>query len=505
MPEPIKLLSKGFVFSNSLNRFNGQDEAKRTKHFQKLYDYYMGARDDIIEHMKIAMRVMFKERTLNKMLLPYVDIVKKVIDRTSLAYKDPAERYIETEEKVTEDGKEIVKRTQKNKQNETYQELLSGSNINTKAKTWNRLAKLLDTVYVAPMWRQEHIEYDIFPPHLICVTPKLDNYLEPAEVLYERVSGETTEKVYWSDTQNIVIDGDDRPVKQGENPNGVNPYGILPFVPCRLRETENHWGEGDTQLVELAEKSSILLASTYYNAIMQSHGQPVGINLGIPEGQDLQTGPDTVVQAEHQDKNLAPPSFTFVQPNPATESCLKQIDWMIKTAAVMRGLTADSVSIDSKAQSGAAKIMDNFELMELRENDIEALRLFEKKLFEVTVAVWNYHNPGKKIDPKANLICDFAAIEAPVSEKDDLEAKQKKYELGLWTPVDDLIDEDEGVDEAKAIETVMKNLEKKKMFGAVNAPVVQGDTQLAKDLGERMNQLSGSLAIEPDMSMGEEE
>ena len=140
--------------SESLN------EMRRRAHFQKLYDYYIGDRKAILAWMVKTMAKQFKPTTIEKMQLPYRNIVKKIIKRTSLAYKYPADRYIVEEQA-----------------NEAFQEMLQGSNINTQSKEWNRLAKLMDTVYVSPTWRVDHIEFDIYPSHLITVKESAENYL----------------------------------------------------------------------------------------------------------------------------------------------------------------------------------------------------------------------------------------------------------------------------------------------------------------------------------------
>jgi hypothetical protein len=144
---------------------------------------------------------------------------------------------------------------------------------------------------------------------------------------------------------------------------------------------------------------------------------------------------------------------------------MKQIDWMVKVAAMMRGLPAEAVSTETKAQSGSAKAIDNWELLELRKDDIEWLRRFEKSLFDVTRIVWNLHNPGKKISDAAQFGIDFELPEAPVAEADDIAVKKEKMALGLWTPVMDMIDEAEGIDEETAKGLIAKNMELLKELG----------------------------------------
>jgi hypothetical protein len=223
-----------------------------------------------------------------------------------------------------------------------------------------------------------------------------------------------------------------------------------------MRETENYWGEGDTQLVDVNEKINVLLVNTFDNAIMQSHGQPFAVNLGS-EG-TLKTGPRHVIEANNVRSDMVTPSFSFVQPQPAITETTQLIDWMIKTVCVSRGLPAFSVSTDVSAQSGAAKAIDSQELYEMRKDDIEILRKFEKDLYEITRIVWNTHNPGRKIDESMTFCIEFEEPEAPESEKDRWAVNLMKLQVGAWSPVDEFIDEDEGIDEAAALKIVRENL-----------------------------------------------
>lgn len=434
----------------------GNNEQARKAHFQRLYDYYVNDEDKIKRYTREAMLVSFKPETIKRMMLPYFNIVRRIVNRICVAYKLPAERYIVVGGEIS--GDTFVPDATDEKAQESYQELLEGSNINAQSKLWHRLAKLLDTVYVQPVWREDHIEYDVYAPHQLTVLEDEDNYLLPARVSYEITKPDgSIREIVWTEDVHWVYDSDGVAV-QGENEwGGVNRYRVIPLVPLRLREVENHWGEGDTQLMDINEKVNVLLASGYYNAIMQAHGQAVAINMNIKG--EIVVGPDSVIQADNAQGDQ-PASFTYVNPNPAIEPVMKKIDWMLKTAAMMRGLPASSVSIEVDATSGAAKAIDNWELLEIRQDDLEFLRPFEKRLFEVSRIVWNFHQKSDlKIPDESTFGVDFVEPKTPTTEIEELKAKEIKLKLGLWTPVDDVIDEDEGIDKERALELVREKLE----------------------------------------------
>lgn len=452
MDIPGKLTGPDLRYQWTIGKSERDGERQRKAESQKLYDYYIGDLDEIKQSIIHTMRKQFKDRTLAKMQFPTYNITKKIIDRIALAYLRPAERYVLGNDQA----------------NKNLQELLNGSNINPVSKQWNRLSLLLDTIIVAPVWRNDHVEFDIFPPHLITVQPNTENYLDIDAVMYrfDTNSDDGVRGIHWTATTKTLLDEENKVVYQERN-----PYGILQFVPCRLRETEDFWGEGDAQLVEMNEQINILLANASYNSTMQSHGQPVAINLGI-KNNEIQTGPDIIMQAENVREGMVKPDFRYEQPRPATADCMKQIEDMIKTTAMLHGLPSESVSLSVVAQAGVAKLMDNWELMEKRIDQIEWLRIFEKKLFKAASAVWNFHTTGKIIPVDSNFGIDFEEPEVPQDPVAEMDTKFKKAVMGLYSPVDDMIDEDEGIDEAKALELIKRNLEINKELGFITPQVI---------------------------------
>jgi len=418
-------------------------EIRRKDHFQKLWDYYMQDAEEIEAYLIAAMKKTFKTNTIEKMQLPKRLFVHKIIHRLALAYKYSAYRYLDEEA-----------------QDDKYQEMIEGSNIQMKAKEWNRLAKLLDTVYVVPVFRDEHIEYEIIPPHLITVKESEENFLIPESVTIPIAHGPNDMRYdYWTKDEHYALDSNGRRISDPENPDGKNPYGLLHYIPCRLKDTEDHWGEGDTNLVEANEMANILLASTYFNAIMGSHGQPIAINMNLDPKNPPTLGPDSIIAAENVDKDMYPPSFDYAKSGSDIAAALAMVDYIAKTAAMDRGIPPSSFSIDTDIQSGYAKEIDNLELMENRQDDIEALRVFERKLFYATIAVWNYHQPGKKIDPNSTFGVDFEDPSMPKTTDEELKQKEFDYKWGISSPVEEVVDTDSGIDEVKAEEIIRKNLE----------------------------------------------
>ena len=446
---------------------NIKEEQERLVDFRKLYDFYIFDRQRVLDYVKIAMKATFKATTIAQMQFPLYNLTKKIINQLAVAYLEPATRYVVVPKATQTQGTETIQIGDKKAEqdNDIYQEILALSNINSASKDWNRLAKLLTTVYVGVMYREGKIEYELFPPHSIEVKAQDDDYLEPALVQYDRKFGKETLTYVWTPTEHRIVDKDNRMVESLNPWVGVNKYGVIPFLPCRLSVPGDHWGEGDTELVSVNEKIDILIASMVYNAIMQSHSQPFGVNLHLDdrEAGELQTGPGRVIEVNDVSKEDALPSFEFVTPQPAIEANVRAIDWMLKALALSKGLSAQSVSPEVSESSGVSKMVDLNELRERRRDDVEFLRPFEKRLFDITRIVWNT-NEEKQISDDAVFGIDFVEPELPMTAKEELEIKEKKMALGLYSPVQDMCDEDEGIDEEQAMAYIMKNMQWNQMI-----------------------------------------
>jgi len=227
---------------------NSESEIERARRFQRQYDYYIRDTEQIKKYLKQALLRTFNAQDINEMQLPFINIVPRVINRLSNAYLFPAERYLQVD-KVEVNGVKKADEKQK-KQAELFQnEVLGNSNINQRIKYPYRQPKLMDTCHVQVVWRNNRIEYDVFPSHLITVQEKQEDYLKPEAVLARYIKADDKGE------DRLAYMYEDDEVKQVLNDEGKatntepNPYGRLTFVPLRVRETENYWGEGDTELV----------------------------------------------------------------------------------------------------------------------------------------------------------------------------------------------------------------------------------------------------------------
>ena len=144
----------------------------------------------------------------------------------------------------------------------------------------------------------------------------------------------------------------------------------------------------------------------------------------------LKIGPGDFVQL--------PPNgeIGFANPQASIEEILKSIEFIIQQTAVSYGLSAHMLSTQPTAESGLSKLVSNQELMEQRQDDVELWRGYERQLFDVTRAVWNTHNPSKKLSDGAEFRVDFADLKAPDQEAAEADKWQLLIDRGQASAID---------------------------------------------------------------------
>ena len=442
----LGLTGLGFASSGLLAPINEITENTRLSQAQKLFDYYSGDMAAVAQHVAKALARTFTPEDINEFQMLYLPVFRRIIDKICTVYKSGVWRTLESEGAT-----------------EKLDELYEQSDILIKQREWYRLAKAFDTVLVRPVVREMNgekvLNYDIFTPNTVTVVPQDTNYLKAKVISYaEEVTNEKGERVVqtivWTDTEHYILDDQgNKKVLEG-NKEGKNPYGVLPFEEMRIKHTVDFWGDGQTLLANVEEKVDILLIQMMDLLVMQTHGQPVFSNARIES--EVVTGPKHPIMLIPADPAQGT-NFAFVSPEAKIADVQAAIDWIITKAATMYGLSRSAESGESQQASGYAKLLDNWDLMEQRAEDIEVLKDFEKRLYLKTAIVANYDmNAGL---PEDGFGIEFDEYDYPIDPQVDLDVKKAKMELGLWSPIDDLMEADSSLTEEEALKVLEKNLE----------------------------------------------
>lgn len=424
-------------------------EHRRVTDAQKLWYWYYNDKDAIIQYVRSALAKTFKKKTLNKMNIRAYNIVERIIGKICLVYKKNPLRVLNGGIKQSSNAESVQSEPAfGGDDDKRYQELLLASTISSKAKEWHKLGRLFNTVLVQPVWIESgkagFLDFVIHTPAWTVVESEENDWLRPRAFYFPvwKTIGDKFQQVlvYWSATEHYYIDHLGNKIAVPGNEHMLNPYGALPAAVLRFKEGIDFWGEGMWDLVDGNEEVCVQATNMFYIALFQAHGQPVGINLGLKGEPEI--GPDKPILVDNAGGNDQQSSdFKFASANPIIREIRDLIDWAIKLMQSLKGLSPQQFALEAKLASGVSKMIDSADLTEIREDEVPILENFEHDLFAVTRAVYNYHNPSKKISEKSAFSIRFAD-QKPTKT---IEEKVREREAGLaqgWLSLTDILLED---------------------------------------------------------------
>ena len=305
----------------------------------------------------------FDETLFEKVPAANVNVTKRIIDRISLVYMKPPKRIYTKEETP-----------------------LLFHHKDFKMQRAERMTNLLDGILIKPCMRyndknEQHIEYDIIydyepifgedPLKPIAFTYPIaakDSVVDDTPMLY----------VYWDKDNTFTYDENGKIYTNEDNPDMINPYGVLPFVECwRDGRPETSYMDTNASTDLIQTNTIINVAETNKNAniMFQSFGY-IYINGSQLEKDQLDIGPDKIsFLGNDGTMSLVSPPDTVTTITNAVNSAYKML--------------AQNYHIDisfvegSTAQSGVALKLRNQELTDNRISDVIKWREVEKEIFEL--------------------------------------------------------------------------------------------------------------------------
>lgn len=372
-----------------------------------------------------------------------INVVKKIINRLASVYSDWPTRTFEGANQ------------------ERMDDLYRYMRANVEMKKASRMVKLLKSGAL-------QVGHDGTGPTLAFISPAILDVVHdgdperPTRIIVTHRAAKSEDVTYSDWTADTYTRRDWRgvPIPSEGNPDGVNPYGILPFVPLFDRAPDDvFFLNGGADLIEAQEAINIGLANLWRALEWQSHGQPVATGVNRDDYPVEALGPTHVVAMPEGG------DFKFVQPNAPLTDVRESVEWLIRQTAVANDLSASTFELDGKAESGAAKLAERTDLAEARRDDLELSRGFEHRLFEVLRVVVNTHSPGS-IPEAARFSIDFADPSDGVTEMERMNAAQARVALGVWNAVDVLMNENPDIQSrADAMKLLLEKQEENAMIG----------------------------------------
>ena len=321
----------------------------------KALDYYKG---DTISYTSNY----FSDSTLNKVVTGNINITRRIIDRISLVYMTPPKRTY-TRDDVTD----------------------FFMHKNLKLQRLERMCNLLDAVLLKPCWRMGdnggHIEYDIITDYEPIFE---DDPLNPVAIIYpiakkDTVLDDTPELyAYWDSSSHFTFDNNGKMYTSDDNPDMINPYGVLPFVEC-FRDGKPEFSYLDTNASNdlISTNLGINVAETNKNAnvMFQSFGYLFVNGSGID--------PDVIKVGQDKINFLGVDgSISIVSPPNAIPALDESIQSSYKMLSQNYHLPISFVE-GTTAASGVALKMRNMELTDERKSDVTRWRNVEMELFDL--------------------------------------------------------------------------------------------------------------------------
>lgn len=388
-----------------------QSSTERKQEADKRVSFYYDEQTDDLYH-----EIAAKWAGADDFRLFSVNIVRKIINRLASVYSDWPAR--------TWDGAD----------QERMADLYARAGVNVEMKKASRLVKLLKSGVLQVGWADDAPTVAFVSPAILDVLHEGDPR-KPTRIIVTHRTARADEVTYsdWTASTYHRRDAAGRILPNPDNPDNVNPYGVLPFVPVFDRAPDDAFFlTGGADLIEAQSAVNVGLANLWRALEWQSHGQPVLTGCDPLDMPFNSFGPNSVVTIPQGAK------FEFLSPNAPLTEVRESIEWLIRQTAVANDLSSSTFELGGKAESGAAKLAERFDLNESRRDDAELWRVAEHRLFDVLRIVANTHAPGT-IPNAATLAIDFADPGDGLTDADRLKAAQARVALGVWNAVDVLM------------------------------------------------------------------
>jgi hypothetical protein len=198
----------GLFNKMEMNFYSTANQARKTQTALRLNAYH----DAQLERLSEQLSQLFSEP--QNMIKVTLNIVKKIINNLSQTYREPPLR---TLERGTEKDQAL------------YSEILEQSAFVVKMKQASRYTKLLKTILLRPVWRNEKVDLDILTGNLLdVVTGDTPETLEKVLITNYGTSDKIEDVTYslWTPETWTRLDYRGNVIEQQDN-----PYKILPFLP----------------------------------------------------------------------------------------------------------------------------------------------------------------------------------------------------------------------------------------------------------------------------------
>lgn len=389
---------------------DASEELASLLHYERLMSFYESTPEALENRERFVVDYIapfYKVETLSEVILDHRSYVRRVVRNVAMLYKQAATRQL-----INSDGTEHAS-------NPDYQAMTRIAGIHVAAKQWHRMYCLCDSVAVRPVVRKSNgkarLAYDVLAPNSFRVALNADNevvkflYQVP---IYDQSNGITEYVVaVWTAENHYYVTQDGMPGYFPEQPNGVNPYGIIPWVVIS-RDKANPYTGGMSDLVDSNLYVNFTRCLESEDMAFAAINIPFGVNLLGKNDDEMKWSARSAVFVQNDARDGTPPDLKFVSGKSNAEMLRMVMDKEERSAMAREGIPAFMLTDNAQELSGAAMRIALTELLEQREDDALVFEDGERRIFDATRIVVNYEAPRTTgltpIPMEAEFAIDFA-------------------------------------------------------------------------------------------------
>lgn len=281
--------------------------------------------------------------------------------------------------------------------------------------------------------------------------------------------------VVWTDELNFIMDGRGEVIKNGDNDDGTNKLGFLPFIDVSYDKDFEYFVRSPEDLLDFTIQFNAGLSELFHIMRMQGFAQAVMTGPKELAASQLTVGLNKVLKMVVEDGDTVTPTFEFVSPNPDLAGSISVLETIIASFLTSRGIDPKAISLrqDSSAKytSGLERLLAMIERFEASKEEVDLFKGVEQQRFKI---YRGWHNAAvntdllddkyvsREIKEDASVTTEFAKPEIVLTESDQVDLFIKKKAAGVYSRVDYIM-------ETENIETRELAIERLKEIDADNA------------------------------------
>lgn len=429
------------------------NEIKRQNKFQLRYEMYNDNYDTQVVHKLGQIYSSFAELGLDVQLHTNTNLYKQVVNAISNVYSYGVQRVMDDDAK----------------------ELYSDIRVDKTMAQANRYLNAFNDIILQVGWddQKEQPKLMIRQPYKTEVE-YVDGKVEAVKYFVKRINDQKEQWAYWSKEEHYYIErseGEDKVVPVDDNPEMINPFGVLPFVFMHNGWRDENFFDCHTGDDLVNGTLDLSVHRTFLNHIIksQSFKQLVGKGDRIDGVNGQMLDPLSILTLSGDNTDI---SVLDMQSN--YDQLHKVIQELGNELAVNYGISPSQFRMTGLVSSGFALQMENIKLDRFTKEQQQDFKVYEKELFNLLVIISEYY--GKSIS--GDISVDFKEPMYPTDRATQIAQDRDMIDLGLTSPAEILQKDNPDLEDADAVLKVQSNLNARNvMLQKVGTSNILSDTR----------------------------